>query len=208
MTRADWHRPRSHTLPPWVPVVLFDRRHRGQDALPTALHRSRFEPLPPVGEPRSSCIDRRRQPNGHALRGQCLLRPCIAAAIQADDERKLPLVVGLSTVPDQGTNRGIFPIDRGLHMSGIRASRTKKGIGKFVGQQIRHLRKTRGMTQLDLAYESCMGIDIVGKIERADVSPTLQTLAQIADGLGVPIARLLEQAESANSMTTTHASGG
>ena len=74
-------------------------------------------------------------------------------------------------------------------MSGARAAKRKKGIGRFVGQQIRHLRKTRGMTQMDLARESGMGMEIIGKIERADVSPTLQTLAQIADGLGVPIAR-------------------
>ena len=93
-------------------------------------------------------------------------------------------------------------------MSGARAAKTKKGIGRFVGQQIRHLRKTRGMTQMDLARESGMGMEIIGKIERVDVSPTLQTLAQIADGLGVPIARLLEQAEASNSMTATRVARG
>ena len=88
-------------------------------------------------------------------------------------------------------------------MSGARAAKTKKGIGRFVGQQIRHLRKTRDMIQLDLALESGMGMEIIGKIERADVSPTLQTLAQIAGDLGVPIARLLEQVDVSNPMTTT-----
>jgi len=93
-------------------------------------------------------------------------------------------------------------------MPGARAAKTKKGIGRFVGQQIRHLRKTRDMTQMDLGRESGMGIEIIGKIERADVSPTLQTLAQIADGLGVPIARLLEQADASNSTTATRVAGG
>ena len=84
-------------------AVLFDRRHRGPDAPPTALCRSRLDTLNTgVGVSKPSCIDRRRRPNGRTFRGQCLLRPCIAAAMQADDERQLPLVVGLSTVPASG----------------------------------------------------------------------------------------------------------
>ena len=77
-------------------TVVLDRRHRGQDVPPTALCRSRLDTLSTgVGVSKPSCIDRGRRPKGRTFRGQCLLRPCIAAAMQADDERQLPLVVGL-----------------------------------------------------------------------------------------------------------------
>ena len=73
------------------------------------------------------------------------------------------------------------------------ADERQMNIGKVVGQQIRNLRKTRGMTRMDLVYHSGLSPETVGKIERADVSPTLLTLIKIAEGLGVPVAQLLEQ---------------
>ena len=66
------------------------------------------------------------------------------------------------------------------------------GINKAVGDQVRGLRKARGMTQRRLAYEAGLSVDQVGKIERRSSSPTVTTLAQIAVGLGVPVVRLLE----------------
>ena len=47
------------------------------------------------------------------------------------------------------------------------------------------------MTQLGLAYESGLSVEAIGKVERGEASPTLQTLARIAAGLSVPIAHLL-----------------
>jgi transcriptional regulator with XRE-family HTH domain len=81
------------------------------------------------------------------------------------------------------------------------ADARQMNIGKAVGQQIRNLRKKRGMTRMDLVYHSGLSPETVGKIERADVSPTLLTLIKIAQGLGVPIARILDPADASNSVT-------
>ena len=89
-------------------AVLYDRQHRGQDAPPTVLYRSRYTTSTGVGVSKPSCMGRGRRPNGRTFRGQCLLRPCIVEAMQADNERKLPLVVELSTVSDQGTHAREF----------------------------------------------------------------------------------------------------
>lgn len=88
---------RGPLLPLLETAVLFDRRHRGQDAPPAALWRSRLDTLN-TGEgvvTTPSCIDQRRVASSSI---RCLFQSCIAAAIQTDDERRLPLVVGLFTV--------------------------------------------------------------------------------------------------------------
>ena len=75
-------------------------------------------------------------------------------------------------------------------MRGTEVEKTKTVVGESIGQH-RALRRARGLTQRGLANESRLSIEHIGKVERGNVSPTVQVLCQIADGLGVPAARLL-----------------
>ena len=76
---------------------------------------------------------------------------------------------------------------------GAELTKTARRVNKSVGLQVRRLRKAQGMkTQRHLAFEAGLSVDCVGKIERGSTSPTVATLARIAGGLGVPVARLLD----------------
>lgn len=61
-----------------------------------------------------------------------------------------------------------------------------------VGRRIRHIRAERGLTAEKLAFESELGSKgFLSDIEHGLASPSLQTLAVIADHLGVAILDLL-----------------
>ena len=61
-----------------------------------------------------------------------------------------------------------------------------------LGPQIRRLRQTREMTQLELGNASLLMVDHIGKLERGEICPKLRTVARIAAGLGVPVAHLVD----------------
>ncbi len=67
-----------------------------------------------------------------------------------------------------------------------------KRLSQDLGPQVRRLREARGMTQLDLGNAAYLTADHVGKIERAIVCPNIGTVGQIAAGLRVPVAHLLD----------------
>lgn len=49
-----------------------------------------------------------------------------------------------------------------------------------VGANVRRLRKARELTQEDLAGEAGIGMRHLGRIERGEISPTVDILAKIA----------------------------
>jgi transcriptional regulator with XRE-family HTH domain len=53
-----------------------------------------------------------------------------------------------------------------------------------------------GLTQLELAYASQLSPEHIGNVERGTTSPTVETAAKIAKGLGVPMDRLLDLEEA------------
>lgn len=59
------------------------------------------------------------------------------------------------------------------------------------GAVVRELREVRGWTQEQLAERSDMNASYLGFVERGDNVPTLTILIQIAEGLGVAPADLL-----------------
>ncbi|WP_459568058.1 helix-turn-helix domain-containing protein [Bradyrhizobium diazoefficiens] len=61
----------------------------------------------------------------------------------------------------------------------------------IVGRNVRKLRQQRGMTQEELAFEAKIDLTYVGGIERGKRNPSLLVLARIAEGLAVPLARLI-----------------
>lgn len=62
-----------------------------------------------------------------------------------------------------------------------------------VGANIRRLRKAAGLSQEVLAAESKIDMRYLGGIERGQENPTLKVIADIAKGLGVRPASLLEE---------------
>ena len=68
--------------------------------------------------------------------------------------------------------------------------------GTRLGENVRRLRKSVGMSQEELAY--CVGVDVryVGGIERAQENPSLKVLVGIANCLNVqPYILLMEESQ-------------
>ncbi|HZK76279.1 MAG TPA: helix-turn-helix transcriptional regulator [Candidatus Kapabacteria bacterium] len=66
------------------------------------------------------------------------------------------------------------------------------GIKQIVGDNIRHIREIRGLTQEELSVLTKMSKTFLGDIERAQKSPTTVSLEKIAKALGVKPSVLLE----------------
>ena len=56
---------------------------------------------------------------------------------------------------------------------------------------MRHLRESRGLTQLALATICKLDRTFIGGIERGQQNPSLECIVKIAKSLGVPVARLV-----------------
>ena len=54
-----------------------------------------------------------------------------------------------------------------------------------VGMNIRRLREARGLTQEQLAGEAGIAMRHLGRIERGEVSPTVEMLGKLAVALGI-----------------------
>ncbi|MBI4472922.1 MAG: helix-turn-helix transcriptional regulator [Acidobacteria bacterium] len=61
---------------------------------------------------------------------------------------------------------------------------------RAVGAQIRSLRKARKLSQEQLAERSNLHYTMIGSVERGARNITLENLAKIAKGLGVPVREL------------------
>ena len=70
----------------------------------------------------------------------------------------------------------------------------KEFSGKF-GKHLRKLRKERKLSQEELAQRAGCNISFIGSIERGQKTPTLQTIAKIADGLEIHITKLFDLAD-------------
>ncbi len=60
-----------------------------------------------------------------------------------------------------------------------------KSLLKALGKRIRELRKAKGFSQEDLAYEADIPLSQIGRIERGEINPTVSTIATIASALQV-----------------------
>lgn len=56
---------------------------------------------------------------------------------------------------------------------------------KIVGENVRRLRKERGLSQETLAGEAGLAMRHLGRIERGEGNPTVAVLGKLADVLGV-----------------------
>ena len=60
----------------------------------------------------------------------------------------------------------------------------------MLGNRIRALRSSRGLTQQELAELCSLNYKYLGGIERGERNPTFENLAKIASGLGIELHRL------------------
>jgi transcriptional regulator with XRE-family HTH domain len=63
----------------------------------------------------------------------------------------------------------------------------------ILGRNVRRLRKQKGLTQEELAFEAEIDLTYVGGIERGRRNPSLLVMARIADALSVPLSKLLSE---------------
>ena len=64
----------------------------------------------------------------------------------------------------------------------------------LIGNNIRKLREIRGISQFELATESVLSKNQIGRIERAEISTSILTLKKIADVLSVKVEDLIAEA--------------
>ncbi len=74
-------------------------------------------------------------------------------------------------------------------------------IAKAVGDAARAARKSRGLTQADIAEQVGISTEFYARMERGGTLPSVPTLIRLADTLGVPTDRLLGR-------LPTHATAG
>jgi transcriptional regulator with XRE-family HTH domain len=61
-----------------------------------------------------------------------------------------------------------------------------------VGRNVRRLRQERGVTLSELAASAGISLAMLSRLEKGDVSPSLETLAALAEALGTGAASLLK----------------
>ena len=65
---------------------------------------------------------------------------------------------------------------------------------RFIGQRIRHLRKSNQLTIKQLANGCGLSSNAISLVERGEVAPTVSTLCKIAHALGTTLASFFDQA--------------
>lgn len=79
---------------------------------------------------------------------------------------------------------------------------------EYVGQEIRAHRKRHGMTMADLAAAAEVSQGMLSKIENGQTSPSLSTIAALADALSVPVSGLFTPIETARAVSFIPAGEG
>jgi transcriptional regulator with XRE-family HTH domain len=62
-----------------------------------------------------------------------------------------------------------------------------------LGSNVHRLRRQKGMTQEELAFEAEIDLTYMGGIERGKRNPSLLVMARIAKALSIPLAKLLSE---------------
>jgi transcriptional regulator with XRE-family HTH domain len=71
-------------------------------------------------------------------------------------------------------------------------ARFNEDIARLLADQVKAVRKQRGMSQEDLCYAACLHRTEVGMIERGVRLPRIDTLIKIAGALGVGVGDLVD----------------
>ena len=68
----------------------------------------------------------------------------------------------------------------------------RETISSIIGERIRQFRTEQKLSQEELAFVSELHSAYIGKIERGEKCPTVETLYKIANGLKIPLHKLLD----------------
>ena len=68
----------------------------------------------------------------------------------------------------------------------------RETVSDLIGQRIHDFRKQRRMSQEELALSSDIHPAYLGRVERGEKCPTVQTLFKISQGLKVPLSQLTD----------------
>lgn len=77
-------------------------------------------------------------------------------------------------------------------------------IGVMIGDNIRTLRKAKGLSQEQLALRADINASYMGQVERGEKNPTIDVLSKIASALGTPLEKIVQI--DANEMSSEEAS--
>ena len=69
---------------------------------------------------------------------------------------------------------------------------SRETISGMVGERIRKFRTEQKLSQEELAFASELHPAYIGKVERGDKCPTVETLYKVANGLKIPLHKLLD----------------
>ena len=67
-----------------------------------------------------------------------------------------------------------------------------------VGERITYARKQKKLTQANLSRAASTSSDIIGKYERDEIKPSIDTAVKIADALGVTLNYLVQDKQYQN----------
>ena len=86
----------------------------------------------------------------------------------------------------------IFDLDRESMVTNDISERRAiaSAVAKQLGKRVRELRKRVSFTQEELAERSSISVSFLSMIERANRVPHVETLAMLADALGVSLAEI------------------
>lgn len=70
--------------------------------------------------------------------------------------------------------------------------KNKTNVAAAVGERIRQFRTRQHLSQEELAFASEIHPAYIGKVERGEKCPTIETVSKIANGLKVSIPKLLD----------------
>lgn len=70
--------------------------------------------------------------------------------------------------------------------------KNKTNVAVAVGERIRQFRTRQHLSQEELAFASEIYPAYIGKVERGEKCPTIETISKIANGLKVSIPKLLD----------------
>ncbi|MFF2480616.1 helix-turn-helix domain-containing protein [Paenibacillus sp. NPDC058071] len=76
---------------------------------------------------------------------------------------------------------------------------------RYIGENIRTLRKLRGLSQEQLALRAEINASYMGQVERGEKSPTIDVLGKIAGALQCPLEQIVQVSGSRQESEVSYA---
>lgn len=97
-----------------------------------------------------------------------------------------------------GRNLELASFDEPTAIRDVGAPDERLRLSMRFGAHVRGLRQSRNLTQDELAARSTLSVDSIRRLEGGSLSPSLETVAKIAEGLALSMATLFEGFENSD----------